>query len=624
MKELKYLDITKTNQGHIKVPSVVEMYPDMGAGRAEAIVTNIHDTDLVPYVFRKTPFRSTRETDKLVGVSVPWNQLISNGDFDGTTGWSKNNANWSASNNVLSLTPTATSSFIFQNLNTDAVANHKYFASAYLTSPVATTNTKLRLYNRTGSAYDCEALFAVPANTRTNVAAIFSASSSYQSRFYFYPDSPASTTATYLVDSIVMIDLTLALGSTIADYIYTLESGTAGAGIAKLREWGFFTKPYYAYNAGGIESVNVSKHKMVGRNLIKFRSDISWGTNNGIKYEDAGNGEIYISGTATALSSLNLTLSTIGKDIFIGGQTYRFKLFNAPTGVSLQVYFDGVSGGYSANHTYTAPNTFSTAYMRIRIASGTAITGKVKISPMASLGTSDPEFYEPYEVHEYPLADITLRGILKLDGSNNLYADGDVYESDGTHKTNYGEITLNGTEPWVAGSVSNSFYTPLNAMKKLLTYNGEMQATVFVAEDNGFRSGTEYGVTGYKDSGNSYAGQNWLYLRVDGVTSTSALQTYLQSNPIKVVYPLATPTTETADPYTEVQVCSPYGTEEYVDRAVAAGTRDVAIPCGHNTEYMKNIVGAIEGIPLPPTTNGNYKLRCTVASGVPTYSWVSE
>ena len=219
------------------------------------------------------------------------------------------------------------------------------------------------------------------------------------------------------------VDLTLALGSTIADYIYTLESGTAGAGVAKLKEWGFCTEDYYAYNAGGIESVNVSKHIMRD-----------------------------------------------GDDNIIG---------------------------------------------------------------------------------EYALdSDLTLRGILKLDGSNNLYADGDVYHSDGTVDRNWAE------RAYQAGDASD----------------GSTMIT-------------------------------------DGTTT---------------VYKLQTPTTETADPYTEVQVCSPYGTEEFVDAGVAAGTRDVAIPCGHNTEYMKNIVGAIEGIPLPPTTNGNYKLRCTVASGVPTYSWVSE
>ena len=37
----------------------------------------------------------------------------------------------------------------------------------------------------------------------------------------------------------IVIDLTLLLGSSLADYLYTLESGSAGAGVAMLKKWGF-------------------------------------------------------------------------------------------------------------------------------------------------------------------------------------------------------------------------------------------------------------------------------------------------------------------------------------------------------------------------------------------------
>jgi len=40
-------------------------------------------------------------------------------------------------------------------------------------------------------------------------------------------------------------------------------------------------------------------------------------------------------------------------------------------------------------------------------------------------------------IGEYPLDDIELRGILKLDGSNNLYYDGDTYESNGSVTRKY-------------------------------------------------------------------------------------------------------------------------------------------------------------------------------------------
>ena len=55
-------------------------------------------------------------------------------------------------------------------------------------------------------------------------------------------------------------DLTLMLGSTIADYIYQLETATAGAGIAKLKEWGIDLDTYHAYDAGSIQSVEATAH----------------------------------------------------------------------------------------------------------------------------------------------------------------------------------------------------------------------------------------------------------------------------------------------------------------------------------------------------------------------------
>lgn len=47
------------------------------------------------------------------------------------------------------------------------------------------------------------------------------------------------------------------------------------------------------------------------------------------------------------------------------------------------------------------------------------------------------------------------------------------------------------------------------------------------------------------------------------------------------VYKLSSPTTETTTPYTETQICSPYGTESFVD------DRDVQIPVGHKTRYKQ-------------------------------------
>ncbi len=115
------------------------------------------------------------------------------------------------------------------------------------------------------------------------------------------------------------------------------------------------------------------------------------------------------------------------------------------------------------------------------------------------------------------------------------------------------------------------------------------------------------------------------------------------------VYELTTPTTEAAAPYTSPQIVDNFGTEEYTDAGVAAGTRDVAIPVGHVTEYPQNLRAKLEAAPdspdadgdyimrrtggtngyavltreLPsvPGEDGTYRLVCTVSGGEAAYSW---
>ena len=579
MKELNYLDITKTNEGHIKLPSANGIHPDMGVGTAQQIQTNIHESDSTPYVFRKTPFRSTRETDKLVGASVAWNQLLkvpNNSKTDrGVT------ASFNSTTGVITLSGTSTTTYAWVFDTVDFVSGHKYLRTVnVLTNPnniIITPWANGVNWTWTQDIFSCNASgvksFGITGFSATNNLNGITLSANF-------------------------VDLTLALGSTIADYIYTLESGTAGAGVAKLREWGFFDKPYYAYNAGGIESVNVSSHKMVGLNIFD---------------------EAWVSGSFDANGELIANANWSASEHFmpVDGKEYYF------------VNIDGISSSanayvfyYDGAQKYIDKSTSLTANTVVALPANCAyikVQYKQKIANVVNypvcINISNPSVngqYAPYELHEYPIADITLRGILKLDGSNNLYADGDTLESDGTHKTRYGIVELGALENWVYYSSAPGYF---ECVLPAAPYNnGECKCSLYM-----WSSATS--IAGMTDKTIRVAGTK-VYVVDSAYTSAASFKTAMSG--VYLVYPLANPTTETTDPYTNPQVCNGFGTEEYVDRAVAAGTRDVAIPCGHNTEYMKNIVGAIEGIPLPPTTNGNYKLRCTVASGVPTYSWVSE
>ena len=125
---------------------------------------------------------------------------------------------------------------------------------------------------------------------------------------------------------------------------------------------------------------------------------------------------------------------------------------------------------------------------------------------------------------------------------------------------------------------------------------------------------------------------------------------------VYLVYELATPTTETTDPYQETQVCNDFGTEEFVD------SRTVPMPVGANALYQANLRAKLERAPdspdgdgdyivrqtdglneyvavtdnstisglatrcpaCPTDTDGNFVLKAVVSSGSVTYSWVAE
>lgn len=347
-----------------------------------------------------------------------------------------------------------------------------------------------------------------------------------------------------------VFDLTQMFGATIADYIYSLEQATAGAGVAWFKA--LFPKDYYAYNAGELMSVQAASHNMVGFNA----------------YNNAtGNAHV------------------------IGGVQYK------------------ITGAYTAlalNGTAITPDSsglFTPAASGIlTVTGGDATTTCVNLSDAARNGE-----YEPYSAHEYALGDVELRGIPKLvDGS--LEYDGDVYESNGTVTRRYGVVDL-GTLSWAKFSRDVSFfYTVLSDRKGHL---GGSICSMYLEAASVSEADKVYVWNGTQ-----------LRIRDDSYTSAADFKAAMSG--VMLVYELAAPTTETAATYRNPQIVDPFGTEEYVDAAVAAGTRDVAVPVGHVTQYMADLRGKLQKIPNLPTAGGTYVLKVTVTGGVPTYSWQAQ
>lgn len=107
-------------------------------------------TDNAPYVKRKSGGAldlgiRNRETDKVVGGTVAWNQLVQNGNFASISGWSAQNCSRSVASNKCTLTATGTNPRIYRSFVTDP--NHVYLFSAFVTPSLSTESCDIMLYS---------------------------------------------------------------------------------------------------------------------------------------------------------------------------------------------------------------------------------------------------------------------------------------------------------------------------------------------------------------------------------------------------------------------------------------------------------------------------------------------
>lgn len=360
----------------------------------------------------------------------------------------------------------------------------------------------------------------------------------------------------------MLIDLTQTFGPAIADYVYSLEQANAGDGVAWFKK--IFPDDYYTPDAGTLRSVQTSAHRMIGFNA----------------YDNA-------TGTARLL----------------GGMEYQ--ITGAYTALA---YSTGATITPDANGKFTPG-----ANGILTVTGGNATTTCVHL---VWDGERDGE-YEPHQAWNYPLDDsLTLRGIPTLDANNKLRYDGDTYASDGTVTRKYGIVDL-GTLTWTANS-TYGFYANITDAKK--NTNNSIPGNLVCSK---------LPTVSYNDALTIYASETkapfvaWKRQNIEtrGViaydnASTTAGEFTTAMSGVMLVYEIETPTTETADPYTNPQIVSDWGTEEYVDAGVEAGTRDVAIPVGHETLYQQNLKSKLEMMADSPAGDGDYILRQTNGENV--------
>lgn len=389
-------------------------------------------TDTTPYLFKAVgDIYGDRLEDKIVGGTVAWNQLISTstqvypygGTYDSQTG-------------TYEVTEISSANRLQIGFIDKFKENHKYLSIAFIKAPydnecLMSWGGAITTINDITPNVWCRSygIGALPTTAYAQLRIGFDVTTNYA-----IGDSIE-------IKNIQLFDLTQMFGSTIADYIYSLEQSQAGAGVAWFKK--LFPNDYYAYNAGELLSVEgLSAHVM----------------------RDADN-------------------NVIGN---------------------------------------------------------------------------------------YPLdSSLTLRGIPKLDASNNLYYDGDEYTSDGKVKRKYGVVDL-GTLSWFKDGNAYSFGKQ-TWLPDRDNFGAIINGYTFVKEGTDATNLDKiYKTIRYTE------GYGAIYVKDSSYATTDAFKAAMSG--VMLVYELATPTTETATPYTNPQIVSKYGTLEYVTNSI--------VPVGHKTTYL--------------------------------------
>ena len=360
----------------------------------------------------------------------------------------------------------------------------------------------------------------------------------------------------------MVIDLTAEFPSAIVTYINTLETQTAGSGVAWFRK--YFPNLYYAYSAPTIQSTKVSGKKVVGKNLFdKSANDTNKGyINNYYLWNDGttrSSNSWYISEYIHIYSALSLSgLPTSDASNPAYGFYTQNKVF--------------ISGGAYSNRAkienFTIPS--NAYYFRISVPKANADIVQVETNTTATS-------YEPYTATTYDLS--------------------------GSHVVNrkYALVDL-GDLNYTYQSTNRYFYTDITIRKKGL--NNVISDTYVTTEEAYAGSQTDMTMKAplrEDDTGRCFF-TNYTY------TNATTFKTAMAGK--KLLVELATPTTETVtnptlygiwkldannnlyfdgDSVSDIPNPEIVGaTEEFIDAEVTAGNRDVSMPCGGNRKYGNN------------------------------------
>lgn len=619
-------------------------YVGLTSGQTEQILSSKKSFNTIPYLCRTTGGSAdvgARETVKSVMYgSVVHNQLVNNGNFAVNGGWYYLGGTGAISNNTCTLTCTESNGRIYRSIP-KAPGGHVFLASMSFKPPKNTTATKFMLYD-TNTLTESRNVSAT-ANVWNRMSVLIKRTEALETtpRLYIFANRSGTVAEeVYEFKDVILVDLTKYFGSAqIPDYLYSLEQSESGSGIAQLHQWGFLRRPYYAYNIGTLKSSNPSYKTNTNRNLWDEVAEA--GDIDDLTGEDVA--------STTKIRSKNYIYVIPNMTYYCDLASKDAHIFCYDGGKNYLGFVDRQGNG-------TITLLAGTQYIRFRMndAYGASYNNDICIFIHWDTDYDD----DPYVAHEewtYPIDDtINGHGIFHLDGNNNLYINGDTLASGGTFTGRAVKVTLDGSESWATADGTHKYYSTRvgdygYVIDHEIISNKYIQETLTIGR-------TGIGIDVVNSSGYNRAQISIRPVGYSDMTLAQFKQT-LAANPVTVVYLLADgyTTTTSKESFTEVQVCDDWGIQYTNDKAYDDGNSDVEIPVGFDSEFPANLVAKLEmapespadgdgdyivrqadgqneyvklvipnELPTKPTEDGTYSLKCTVADGTATLSWVLD
>lgn len=570
-------------------------------GNALGLVTDSVVEDKEPYNFRSLAHLPVGKFcyDTIVGGSIVWNQLIEDGNFTDATKWTHNAyTTFTTSNNVGTVTvndiTTNNRPSITPPQPTAPIVGHKY-----LIAVDAKFNTNVSLIGFSVLYGDNVSFGNVAggSNTWNSYRKILNCSStSYTSGTLYISQYLTSFSVgdTLHYRNYNIIDLTAELTPTIADYIYSLEQTTAGAGVAWFKK--YFPAVYYGYAEPHFEHVQVSAKNTVGFN--QFDKDnankVVGGYINDGKITGVTSGRVVV-----YIPCLPNTTYCASRKAVLTSERFYIGYTKELPAVGVDIY--GVS---SASTSQTVGNTMTLTTTTGADAKYIAIwaywdnrTDALDTLCISFSSDRNGE-YEPYKKRTYPLdSSLTLRGIPKLDSANRLYFDGDIYRHDGSGEQRFDLVDM-GTLTYTY--TSGVFRFTLSAIGAKAPSNAYVYPNALCQKYTSVPSSVE----DFNGSFKFHPTSGYGYIADSNYTDAASFKTAMSG--VYLLYEKTTPEPFTAEPFQSPMVVDPLGMEEFVDYAVEQGERDVKIPCGHTSEYPEDLVDKLEVLPHATGTNGDF------------------